>query len=78
MCNWSKMSRETRYALDILVFLVVVVVGFLVPRDRSFLGISADFIYLVFVLAAVAVFAFNVAVRLARLEDAVFGKERKG
>ncbi len=75
MCRLVNMSRETRYAIDVLVFLTVLVLGILVPRSGSVLGVSADFLYIVFVLAAAAVFAFNVAVRLSRLEDAVFGKK---
>jgi len=53
------------------------VIGFLVPQDTSVLGISVDFLDLVFVLGAMAVFVFNVAVRLAHLEDAVFRNERE-
>ncbi len=75
MCRLVNISRETRYAIDVLVFLTVLVLGILVPMGGSVLGVSAGFLYIVFVLAAAAVFAFNVAVRLSRLEDAVFGKK---
>jgi uncharacterized membrane protein YhaH (DUF805 family) len=77
MCEISNISRETRYAIDVLVFLVVVVLGFLVPKGKSIWGVSAEFLYFVFVFAVLAVFAFNVAVRLSKLEDAVFGKEKR-
>ncbi len=75
MCRVANISRETRYAIDVLVFLTVFVLGILVPRGGNVWGISASILYVVFVLSVVAVFAFNVAVRLSRLEDAVFGKK---